>query len=150
LKEDSRGSKTLSQLRVEEVKTLPLAGYWTMLNTRPRGGEGGSIPWHFVCSIVEQSTWEWYFQSTTEGGRLCSSHTGHGVKGNSTEGASFSVLAFEEKRAEPPHLLAGFSPVLGFPGHIPRFFVDGVRVFVCALYFSHFSCFIHFKQKTVN
>jgi len=44
LKEYSRGSKTLSQLRVEEVKTLPLAGYRTMLNTRPRGGEGGSIP----------------------------------------------------------------------------------------------------------
>jgi hypothetical protein len=38
--EDSRRSKTLSQLRVEEVKTLPLDGYRVMLNTRPLGGEG--------------------------------------------------------------------------------------------------------------
>jgi len=38
-KKDSRRSKTLSQLRVEEVKTLPLDGYWTMLNTEPLGEE---------------------------------------------------------------------------------------------------------------
>ena len=42
--EYSRGSKTLSQLRVEEVKTLPLAGYRDMLDTGPLGGEKGSIP----------------------------------------------------------------------------------------------------------
>jgi hypothetical protein len=38
--EDSRSSKTLSQLRVEEVKTLPIDGYQAMLNTGPLGGEG--------------------------------------------------------------------------------------------------------------
>jgi hypothetical protein len=42
------------------------------------------------------------------------------------ESASFFVLAFEEKRAEWPHLLAGFSPVLGFPGYILCLFVDGL------------------------
>jgi hypothetical protein len=64
--------------------------------------------------------------SITEEERFCSSHTGHSVKGNSTESASFFVLAFEEKRAEQPHLLVGFSPILGFPGHILCLFVDGV------------------------
>jgi hypothetical protein len=38
--EYSRRFKTLSQLRVEEVKTLPLYGYQAMLNTMPLGGEG--------------------------------------------------------------------------------------------------------------
>jgi hypothetical protein len=58
--------------------------------------------------------------------RFCSSHIGHGVKGNFTESASFFVLAFKEKRAECSHLLAGFSPVLGFPCYIFCLFVDGV------------------------
>jgi hypothetical protein len=39
-KEDSISSKTLSQLRVEEVKALPLDGYRMMLNTWSLGGEG--------------------------------------------------------------------------------------------------------------
>jgi hypothetical protein len=38
--EDSKRSKILSQLRVEEVKTLPLYGYRAMLKTRMIGGEG--------------------------------------------------------------------------------------------------------------
>jgi hypothetical protein len=40
--EDSRMSKTLSQLGVEEVKTLSLDGYREMLNTGSLGGEGVS------------------------------------------------------------------------------------------------------------
>jgi hypothetical protein len=38
--------------------------------------------------------------SIIEEERFCSIHTGHNVKGNSIESASFFVLAFEEKRAE--------------------------------------------------
>jgi hypothetical protein len=38
--EDSKRSKTLSQLRVEEVRTLPLDSYQGMLNTGLLGGEG--------------------------------------------------------------------------------------------------------------
>jgi hypothetical protein len=38
--EDSRRSKTLSQLRVEEFKNLPLDGYQVMLNTVLLGGQG--------------------------------------------------------------------------------------------------------------
>ena len=64
--------------------------------------------------------------SITEEERLCSIHTCHSVKGNSTESASFFVLAFEEKRVEGPHLFAGFSPILVFPGHILCLFLDGM------------------------
>ena len=45
-----------------------------------------------------------------------------------------------EKRAEQPHLLARFSPVLGFLGHILCLFVDGVIVF----YYFLFSAFYLF------
>jgi hypothetical protein len=38
--EYSRIYKTLSQLRVDEFKTLPLDDYRAMLNTGPLGGEG--------------------------------------------------------------------------------------------------------------
>ena len=38
--EDYRRSKTLSQLIFEEVKTLPLDGYWDMLSIDALGGEG--------------------------------------------------------------------------------------------------------------
>jgi hypothetical protein len=62
----------------------------------------------------------------TEDESLCSSHASHSVKGNSTESVSFFVLAFEEKREERPYLLAGFSPVLGFPDYILCLFVDGM------------------------
>ena len=67
--------------------------------------------------------------SIIEEERLCSSYAGHSVKGNSTKSVSFFVLAFEEKSAKRPHLLAGFSVVLGFPSYILCLFVDGVWVF---------------------
>jgi len=44
----------------------------------------------------------------------------------------------KEKRAKQPHLLVGFSPVLGFPGHILCLFVDGVIVFYCSLFFAFY------------
>jgi hypothetical protein len=57
---------------------------------------------------------------------FCSSHACHNVKGNSTESASFFILAFEEKRAERPHLQANSSPILGFPSHSLCLIVNGV------------------------
>jgi hypothetical protein len=68
----------------------------------------------------------WYFERIKEEERSCSSHIGHNVKGNSIESSSFFVLAFEEKRVERPHLLAGVFSVLGFPGYVSCLFVDGV------------------------
>ena len=61
-------SKTLSQLRVEEVKTLPLYGYHSMLNIGPLGGEG--VPFYVIvfCSIVEQNNWEWKIREHNIGG----------------------------------------------------------------------------------
>jgi hypothetical protein len=55
-----------------------------------------------------------------------------------------------EKRAEKPHLLAGFSPVLGFPGHILCLFVDGVCIYLCSLFFT-FELFHMFflRRKSV-
>jgi len=52
-------SKTLSQLRVEEVKNLPLDGYQTMLNIEPLGGQW--VPFYVIvfCSIAEHNNWEW-------------------------------------------------------------------------------------------
>jgi hypothetical protein len=40
-----------------------------------------------------------------------------------------------EKRAEQPHLLARFSPVLSFLGHILCLFVDGVCIYFYSLFF---------------
>ena len=51
--EDSRRSKTLSQLRLEEVKTLPLDGYQAMLNTRRLGGEG--VPFFSIVFVPQLS-----------------------------------------------------------------------------------------------
>jgi hypothetical protein len=49
---------------------------------------------------------------------LCSRHTYHGSK-ETLERVPLSLYLHHfytrEKRAEQPHLLAGFSPVLGFP-----------------------------------
>jgi hypothetical protein len=44
----------LSQLRVEEVKTIPLDGYWDMLNIGALGREG--VPLFFIvsCSIAKK------------------------------------------------------------------------------------------------
>jgi hypothetical protein len=47
--EDSRRSKTLSQLRVEEVKTLPLDGYRADVKYRPLGGEG--VPFFSIVFV---------------------------------------------------------------------------------------------------
>jgi hypothetical protein len=44
--EESRRSKSLSQLKVEEVKTLSLEGYWVMLNIGSLGGEG--VPFYVI------------------------------------------------------------------------------------------------------
>jgi hypothetical protein len=51
-----------------------------------------------------------------------------------------------EKRVEQPHLLAKFSPVLDFSGHILCLFVDGVKVFYCSLFFA----FYLFHAKAEN
>jgi hypothetical protein len=77
--------------------------------------------------------------------RLYTSHTGHSVKGNSIETASFFVLAFEEKRVEGPHIIVGFSPVLGFLGYILCLFMDGLRLFIYFIYCLHLNYFINFK-----
>jgi hypothetical protein len=45
----SRSSKNLSQLRVEEVKTLSLYGYQEILNTRSLGGEG--VPFFSIVFV---------------------------------------------------------------------------------------------------
>jgi hypothetical protein len=57
--EHYRRYKTLSQLRVEKFKTLPLYGYQDMFNTGPLGGEG--VPFYAIvfCSIAEKNNWEW-------------------------------------------------------------------------------------------
>jgi hypothetical protein len=53
--EYSRSSKTLSQVRVEELKTLPLDVYQAMLNTELLGGEG--VPFFGIvsCSTTEKN-----------------------------------------------------------------------------------------------
>jgi hypothetical protein len=79
--------------------------------------------------------------SIIEEERFCSSHTGHRSK-ETPKSASFFVLAsflYQRKESrEQPHLLAGFSPILGFPGHILCLFVDGVIVFYCSLFFTFY------------
>jgi hypothetical protein len=55
-------------LRVEEVKTIPLDGYWAMLNTGMLGGEG--IPSYVILffSIAEKNNWEWEIRENNRGG----------------------------------------------------------------------------------
>jgi hypothetical protein len=81
--------------------------------------------------------------SITEEERLCSSHTSHKSKAT-PQRVPLSLYLHHfytrEKRAEQPHLLAGFSPVLDFPGHILCLFLDGVIVF----YYSLLSAFYLF------
>jgi hypothetical protein len=71
--------------------------------------------------------------------RFYSSHTGHRSKAN-PQRVSLSLYLHHfynrEKRVEQPHLLVGFSPVLGFPGHILCSFVDGVFIYLCSLFFA--------------
>jgi hypothetical protein len=61
-----RRSKTLSKLRVEKVKTLPLDGYQAMLNIGLLGGEGVPLFCIVSCSIVEKNIRGCYFVSITE------------------------------------------------------------------------------------
>ena len=56
--EDSRRSKALSQLNIEEYKTLTADNYQAMLNTRPLGGEGVPLYVIVFCSIVVQKNWD--------------------------------------------------------------------------------------------
>jgi hypothetical protein len=53
--EYSRRFKTLSQLRVADVKNLPLNGYQHMLNNEPLGREG--VPFFFIvsCFVLEKN-----------------------------------------------------------------------------------------------
>jgi hypothetical protein len=81
--------------------------------------------------------------SITEEERLCRNHKGHMSK-ETPKRVSLSLYLHHfhtrEKRAEQPHLLARFSPVLGFPSHMLCLFVNGVIVFYCSL-FSAFYLF---------
>jgi hypothetical protein len=47
--EDSRRSKALSQLSIDEFKTIPLYGYHVILNTRLLGGEG--VPFFSIVFV---------------------------------------------------------------------------------------------------
>jgi hypothetical protein len=64
--------------------------------------------------------------------------------------ASFFVFAFEEKRAEHrPHLLARFSPVLGFLGYMLCSFVWMVCSFAHFFHFHISVIFIISSNKLV-
>jgi hypothetical protein len=66
--EESRSSKTLSQFKVEEVKTLTLDDYRSMLNTKTLGGEGVPLYVIVFCSIIENNNWEWEIREYNEVG----------------------------------------------------------------------------------
>jgi hypothetical protein len=69
--------------------------------------------------------------------RLFSSYTGHRSKTNlQTTHLSLYLHYFytREKREEKPHLLAGFSPVLGFLGYILCLFVDGDFILLFSIF----------------
>jgi hypothetical protein len=53
------------------------------------------VPLFFIvsCPIVEKHTRQWYYVSIKEEEIFSSSHSSHNIKGNSTESASFFVLA---------------------------------------------------------
>jgi hypothetical protein len=71
-----------------------------MLNTRRLGGEGVRFFGVVFVPQLSRAPRSGIFESIIEEERFYSSHIGHTVKGNSTESASFCVLAFEEKRVE--------------------------------------------------
>jgi hypothetical protein len=82
----------------------------------------------------------------TEDERFCSSQTCHRSKATLRRvPLSLYLHHFytREKGVEQPHLLARFSLVLGFLGHVLCLFVDGV--IVC--YYSLFSNFIYFMHN---
>jgi len=70
---DSRTSKIISQLIVEEVKTLPLDGYPAMLYIGLPGGD--KVPFFGIvsCSIIEQKHLRVIFCKHNRGGWLYSS-----------------------------------------------------------------------------
>jgi hypothetical protein len=60
------------------------------------------------------------------------------------------IFITEEKREEHrPHLLAGFSPILGFPGYILCSFVWMVCSFSCSFIFVFSVIFINLSNKLV-
>jgi hypothetical protein len=75
--------------------------------------------------------------SITKEERLCSSHTSHRSK-ETPERVPLSLYLHHfyttENRVEKPQLLARFSPVLGFPGHILCLFLDGVYLFLLSIF----------------
>jgi len=66
--EDSRRLKTLPKSRVGEVKSLPLDGYWAMLNTGPLGGEAVSFYVIVFCSITKHKNLVWVITDYNIGG----------------------------------------------------------------------------------
>jgi hypothetical protein len=79
--------------------------------------------------------------SVTEEERFCIIHRGHRSKENPQRVHLYLYLHHfytREKRVEQPHLLAGYSPVLGFPGHILCLFMDGVIVLYYSLFFTFY------------
>jgi hypothetical protein len=82
--------------------------------------------------------------SKAKEGRFCRSHTGHRQR---VPLSSYLCHFYtKEKREKKPHLVDGFSPVLGFPGHILCLFVDGVIGFYCSL-FSTFYIFHAYEEN---
>jgi hypothetical protein len=82
------------------------------------------------------------------GRRFCSNHSCHSIHGNSRVNAPSLYLHFitEKKREKhEPHLLVGFSPILGFPSHTFCSFVWMVCSFFCSFHFnlSYFHKFKH-------
>jgi hypothetical protein len=77
--------------------------------------------------------------SIIEEKRFYSTHTGHRSKETPKRvphSLYFHHFYTKEKRAEHPHLLVGFSPILDFTSHILCLFVDGVNVFYYSLFFT--------------
>jgi hypothetical protein len=134
-------------LRVQEVKNLSLDGYRARLNIRPLGGEG--VPFFFIlsCSIAKKNISEWYFVSITEEERFCSSDTDH-ISRENPQRVHLSLYLHHfftrEKRAEEPHLLAGFFSHIGFPRSYLVFIYGWCE---CVLLFSIFLRFIYFFNK---
>jgi hypothetical protein len=81
-----------------------------------------------------------------------SSHTGHRSK-ETPQRVPLSLYLHHfhnrEKKEKQPHLLVGFSPVLGFLGHILSIFVDGACIYLCYLFFA-FELFHTFFRRITS
>jgi hypothetical protein len=90
--------------------------------------------------------------SITEEERFYSIHTSHMSK-ETPQRVPLSLYLHhvytKETRAKQPHLLVGFSLVLGFSGHILCLFVDGVIVLYLSL-FSTLYLFHTYVEKLVT